>query len=210
MGHVIRLLLINPPPSSSSSPLLHLRRRTSLDSSSVFSLRTSITKSKPRFSCLFSGGNNQREEQARKALESALGGKKNEFDKWDKEIKKREESGGGGGDGGGGGGWFGGGGGGWFSGDHFWNEAQQITITLLAILLVYMIVAKGEVMAAFVLNPLLYALRGTREGLTSLSSKLTGGKVSKVNGDDSEEMWKKDGFSEVSAKESVVRKWGSD
>lgn len=30
----------------------------------------------------------------------------------------------------------GGGGGGWFSGDHFWNEAQQITITLLAILLV--------------------------------------------------------------------------
>ncbi|KAF3510374.1 hypothetical protein F2Q69_00000849 [Brassica cretica] len=92
-------------------------------------------------------------------------------------------------------------------GDHFWNEAQQITITLLAILLVYMMVAKGEVMAAFVLNPLLYALRGTREGLTSLSS---GGKVSKVNGDDSEEMWKKDGFSEVSAKESVVRKWGSD
>ncbi|KAH0931796.1 hypothetical protein HID58_008913 [Brassica napus] len=206
MGHVIRLLLINPPPpSSSSSPLLQLRRRTSLDSNYVFSLRTSITKSKPRFSCLFSGGN-QREEQARKALESALGGKKNEFDKWDKEIKKREESGG---NGGGGGGWFGGGRG-WFSGDHFWNEAQQITITLLAILLVYMIVAKGGVMAAFVLNPLLYALRGTREGLTSLSSKLTGGKVSKVNGDESEEMWKKDGFSEVSAKESVVRKWGSD
>lgn len=146
------------------------------------------------------------QEQARKALESALGGKKNEFDKWDKEIKKREESGG---NGGGGGGWFGGGRG-WFSGDHFWNEAQQITITLLAILLVYMIVAKGGVMAAFVLNPLLYALRGTREGLTSLSSKLTGGKVSKVNGDESEEMWKKDGFSEVSAKESVVRKWGSD
>ncbi|CAN7114555.1 uncharacterized protein LOC103856426 [Brassica rapa] len=207
MGHVIRLLLINPPPSSSSSsPLLHLRRRTSLDSNSVFSLRTSITKSKPRFSCLFSGGNNQREEQARKALESALGGKKNEFDKWDKEIKKREESGG---NGGGGGGWFGGGGG-WFSGDHFWNEAQQITITLLAILFVYMIVAKGGVMAAFVLNPLLYALRGTREGLTSLSSKLSGGNASKVNGDSSDEMWKKDGFSEVSAKESVVRKWGSD
>lgn len=73
------------------------------------------------------------QEQARKALESALGGKQNEFDKWDQEIKKRQESGGGDGNAGnGGGGWFGG----WFSGDHFWNEAQQITITLLAILFV--------------------------------------------------------------------------
>ena len=63
MGHVIRLLLITPSSSSSSSssPPLHLWRRTSLDSNSAFSLRTSITKSKPRFSCLFSGGNNQRE-----------------------------------------------------------------------------------------------------------------------------------------------------
>lgn len=76
----------------------------------------------------------------------------------------------------------------------------------MVLLLQYMIVAKGEVMAAFVLNPLLYALRGTRESLTSLSSKLTGIEVSKANGDNSEEMWKKD----VSAKESVVRKWGSD
>ncbi|KAJ4910802.1 Uncharacterized protein Rs2_05423 [Raphanus sativus] len=203
MGHVIRqLLLINPPSSSSSSPLLRCRT-TTLDSNYVFSLRTSITKSKPRLSCLFSGGN-QREDQARNALESALGGKQNEFDKWDQEIKKRQESGGDGNAGNGGGGWFGG----WFSGDHFWNEAQQITITLLAILFVYMIVAKGEVMAAFVLNPLLYALRGTREGLTSLSSKLMGRQASKVNGDNSEEMWKNDGL--VSAKESVVRKWGSD
>ncbi|KAJ0825455.1 hypothetical protein HanRHA438_Chr17g0803391 [Helianthus annuus] len=39
-------------------------------------------------------------DQAKKALESALGGKKNEFEKWDKEIKKREEAGGGGGGGG--------------------------------------------------------------------------------------------------------------
>ena len=167
-------------------------------------------------------------------MESALGGKKNDFDKWDEEIKKRQESVGDGnaGNGGGGGGWFGGGGG-WFSGDHFWKEAQQITITLLAILFVvcvlfsfakrktclllfllmvcngwqYMIVAKGEVMAAFVLNPLLYALRGTREGLTSLSSKLMGRQASKVNGASSEEIWKD---SQVSAKESVVRKWGSD
>ncbi|CAA7059063.1 unnamed protein product [Microthlaspi erraticum] len=201
MGCVTRLL-INP---HSSSPLLDLRHRT-LDPNSVFSLRTANTKSKGRVSCLFSG--NQREEQARKALESALDGKKHEFDKWDQEIKKRQESGGGNGGngGGGGGGWFGGGGG-WFSGDHFWKEAQQITITLLAILVVYLLVAKGEVMAALVLNPLLNALRGTRQGLTSLSSKLLGRKVSV---DHSEEPWKKEGFSNVSAKESVVRKWGSD
>lgn len=70
-----------------------------------------------------------------------------------------------------------------------------------------MVVAKGEVMAAFVLNPLLYALRGTREGLTSLSSKLMGREASKVSGDNSEEMWKKEGST---AKENVVRKWGSD
>nr|VDC86979.1 unnamed protein product [Brassica oleracea] len=187
MGHVIRLLLITPSSSSSSSssPPLHLWRRTSLDSNSAFSLRTSITKSKPRSKLV----------NHWKAL---LAGRRMSLTSGTKRSRKGKNL------------VVGGGGGGWFSGDHFWNEAQQITITLLAILLVYMIVAKGEVMAAFVLNPLLYALRGTREGLTSLSSKLTGGKVSKVNGDDSEEMWKKDGFSEVSAKESVVRKWGSD
>ncbi|CAN8252419.1 unnamed protein product [Cochlearia groenlandica] len=199
MGHVTRLLI---NPSSSSSLLVHLRSRT-LDSDAVFSHRTSFVKSKGRFSCLFSSGS-QREEQARKSLETALGGKKNEFEKWDKEIKKREESGGG--NNGGGGGWFGGGGG-WFSGDHFWGEAQQIGFTLLAMLAVYMVVAKGEVMAAFVLNPLLYVLRGTREGVTSLSSNLMGRKASTVNGDSNAE---KEGFSNVSAKESVVRKWGSD
>lgn len=46
------------------------------------------------------------QEQASKALESALGGNKNEFAKWNKEIKRRDEAGGGG-DAGGGGGWFG-------------------------------------------------------------------------------------------------------
>jgi hypothetical protein len=43
-------------------------------------------------------------ELAKKALESALGGKKDEFEKWNKEIKRREEAGGGGDSGGGG--WF--------------------------------------------------------------------------------------------------------
>lgn len=73
------------------------------------------------------------QDQAKKALESALGGKKIEFEKWDKEIKKREEAGGGGDGGGGGGGggwwrrWFGDG----SDGEHFWHEAQQVSLTLL-------------------------------------------------------------------------------
>lgn len=69
------------------------------------------------------------QDQAKKALESALGGKKTEFEKWDKEIKKREEAGGGGY---GGGGWwrrwFGG-----SDGEHFWHEAQQVALTLLVL-----------------------------------------------------------------------------
>lgn len=73
------------------------------------------------------------QEQARKALESALGGKKTEFEKWNKEIKRREEAGGG--DNAGGGGWSGWGGRfGWSNGDHFWQEAQQASLAILGII----------------------------------------------------------------------------
>lgn len=72
------------------------------------------------------------QEQARKALESALGEKKTEFEKWSKEIEKREEKGGGGASGRGG--WFGGGGWfGWFGGENFWEEAQQAILTIVGI-----------------------------------------------------------------------------
>jgi len=75
------------------------------------------------------------QEQARKALEGALSGKKNEFDKWDKEIKRREELGGGGDSGGGG--WFGWGRRfGWSNDDNFWQEAKQAGLTILALVLV--------------------------------------------------------------------------
>lgn len=74
------------------------------------------------------------QEQARKALESALGGKKSEFEKWNKEIKRREEVGGGGDAGGGG--WFGWGGRfGWSNGDNFWQEAKQTSLAVLGIIL---------------------------------------------------------------------------
>lgn len=71
------------------------------------------------------------QEQAKKAVESALGGKKTEFDKWDEEIKKRAEASGGGE--GGGGGWFGWGGGG-FNGDHFWQEVQHTSFAILGVI----------------------------------------------------------------------------
>lgn len=74
-----------------------------------------------------------KQDEARKALESALGGKKSEFEKWDKEIKRREEAGGG--DNSGGGGWFNWRR--WFGGSddgHFWQEAQQATLAILGII----------------------------------------------------------------------------
>ncbi|KAG8490191.1 hypothetical protein CXB51_015884 [Gossypium anomalum] len=155
-----------------------------------------------RFSCLFS--DNRREEQARKALESALGGKKTEFEKWNKEIKRREEAGGG--DNAGGGGWFGWGGRfGWSNGDHFWQEAQQASLAILGIIVMYLVIAKGELLLAVIFNPLLYALRGTRDGFSYVTSKILG------NGPvDSSNMVNNEAYVQVSAKESVLRKWGSN
>ncbi|MBA0598734.1 hypothetical protein Gorai_008481 [Gossypium raimondii] len=137
-------------------------------------------------------------EQARKALESALGGKKTEFEKWNKEIKRREEAGGG--DNAGGGGWFGWGGRfGWSNGDHFWQEAQQASLAILGIIVM------GELLLAVIFNPLLYALRGTRDGFSYVTSKILG------NGPvDSSNTVNNEAYVQVSAKESVLRKWGSN
>ncbi|KAH6787721.1 sulfate adenylyltransferase subunit [Perilla frutescens var. hirtella] len=157
-----------------------------------------------RFSCLFS--DNRKQEQARKALESALGGKKAELEKWDKEIKRREEAGGGGNSGGGG--WFGWGR--WFGGSdegRFWQEAQQASLTILGILVVYLIVAKGDVMLAVIFNPLLFALRGTRCAFAFLTSKITNRIYQNGQNFGTPQ---EDVAVHVSAKERVVGKWGSN
>ncbi|KAM6585615.1 hypothetical protein CsatB_012617 [Cannabis sativa] len=157
-----------------------------------------------RFSCLFS--DNRREDEAKKALEGALGGKKNEFEKWNKEIKQREEAGGGGDAGGGG--WFGWGGRfGWSNDDNFWQEAQQASLAVLGILIMYLIVAKGEVMLAVVFNPLLYVLRGTRNGLTSVTSRISG-RTSPSSFNDSD-IKSNEAYNRVSAKDRVSSKWGN-
>ncbi|RAL49538.1 unnamed protein product [Cuscuta campestris] len=149
-----------------------------------------------RFSCLFNGNNNK-EEQARKALENALGGKRADYEKWDKEIKRREEANGGG-NSGGGGGWFR-----WFGGsdgDHFWRESQQAILTILAIIAVYLVVAKGEVMLAIVFNPLLFTLRGARDRVSYVISRAVNKVSPKTSQPNSSHV--------SSAKESVMRKWG--
>ncbi|KAF4372629.1 hypothetical protein F8388_027302 [Cannabis sativa] len=146
------------------------------------------------------------QDEAKKALEGALGGKKNEFEKWNKEIKQREEAGGGGDAGGGG--WFGWGGRfGWSNDDNFWQEAQQASLAVLGILIMYLIVAKGEVMLAVVFNPLLYVLRGTRNGLTSVTSRISG-RTSPSSFNDSD-IKSNEAYNRVSAKDRVSSKWGN-
>ncbi|ESW26007.1 hypothetical protein PHAVU_003G083700 [Phaseolus vulgaris] len=203
------ILNLGAPPSLST-------RKHSCRSHSHFIKHESISQSwsslqhslkcKGRFLCLFS--DNRKEEQARKALEGALSGKKNEFDKWDKEIKRREELGGGGDSGGGG--WFGWGRRfGWSNDDNFWQEAKQAGLTILALFLVYLLVAKGDLFLAIILNPLLYALRGVRNGFSFITSKVLKN-TSTSNQADFDGLSKKKSYQQTSAKEKVVRKWGSD
>ena len=72
------------------------------------------------------------QDAARKALEAALGEKKEAFSKWDEEIKKRETDGGGGGGRGRGWGKSGGGGGGGestgSSNNNSWEEPKQMIL----------------------------------------------------------------------------------
>ncbi|XP_064992986.1 uncharacterized protein LOC135629482 [Musa acuminata AAA Group] len=160
-----------------------------------------------RHTCLFA--DNRKQEQARKALESALGEKKTEFEKWSKEIEKREEKGGGGASGRGG--WFGGGGWfGWFGGENFWEEAQQAILTIVGIVSLYLLVAKGNVMFAVVFNSLLFVLRGTRNWLTFVSSCLSRKTfaLGSQPGPVSNEV--KIHQTQLSAKERVIKKWGMD
>ncbi|XP_054778950.1 uncharacterized protein LOC129286886 [Prosopis cineraria] len=202
-----QVLNLSPPfPTKTKSLFLSSDTSCSTSAHQSWSSLQHKLQCNGRFLCLFS--DNKREEEARRALEGALSGKKNEFEKWNKEIKRREDLGGGGDAGGGGwfgrGGWFG-----WSNDDKFWQEAKQASLTLLGILLIYLIVAKGELLLAVILNPLLYALRGTRNGFSFITSKIlkitNGGNQTSFDG-----ILKKEDYQRPSAKENVIRKWGSD
>ncbi|KAL7619228.1 uncharacterized protein LOC111884204 [Lactuca sativa] len=202
-----QILSISHPSSSKSLAIgycvalsdaqsINLTRRRRQESSHSWNSLQRDLKSDGRIYCLFS--DNRSKDQAKKALESALGGKKMEFEKWDKEIKKREEAGGG--SGGGGGGWWGR----WFGGsdgEHFWHEAQQVSLTLLVLAVMTLILAKGDVLFAVVLNPLLSFLRAPRNGLRYITSKIN------KNGSPQQET---SYVATTSAKESVISKWASD
>ncbi|KAL9681244.1 hypothetical protein QQ045_013026 [Rhodiola kirilowii] len=189
MAEILTLRL--PPPIYTST-------RRNPESKDWISIHLKL-KCKGKFTCLFSDGR-RKEEQARKALEGALGGKKNEFEKWDKEILKRQQAGGGGN--GGGGGWFGG-----SNDDRFWQEAQQASLAVFGIVLVYCLLTKGDVLFALILNPLLLVLRETRNGLSFVTSKILG-KISPSHQAEFDNTPKTQ-FEPASAKESVVSKWRS-
>ncbi|BBN04245.1 hypothetical protein MPTK1_3g02960 [Marchantia polymorpha subsp. ruderalis] len=114
-----------------------------------------------------------RREAARNALEGALGDKKETFEKWNEEIKKREAGGGGpkgrgrgwGGGGGGGGGSGGGGGKGDGDSDNVsnegkWEEAKQIAYAFGGLAALYLILTEGKAMVALFMNSVLWVSRG--------------------------------------------------
>ncbi|KAK7363822.1 hypothetical protein VNO77_05980 [Canavalia gladiata] len=209
MGEIVNL---GGPPTlcsrrwscRSNSQLTQLTKHDSINQSWTCLQRK--LKCNSRIRCFFS--DNRKEEQARKALEGALSGKKSEFQKWDREMKRREELGGGGDTGGGG--WFGWGGRfGWSNDDNFWQEAKQASLTILGIILIYLLVAKSDLMLAVIFNPLLYALRGVRNGFGFITSKVL--KNTPISDQPHlDGVLKKKVYQHSSAKENVVRKWGSD
>jgi hypothetical protein len=75
------------------------------------------------------------QDEARKALESALGHKKTDFEKWDPQIERKQQRGGPGGPAAGGRGWSGGGRWfRWFTSGGFWDAAKQTILTILGII----------------------------------------------------------------------------
>jgi hypothetical protein len=81
-------------------------------------------------------------------------------------------------------------------------------LSLIHNVLQYLIVAKGDVMLAVIFNPLLYALRGTRNALATITSRILGKTTPDSHVDF--DMSKKDGYRHISAKERVLKKWGSE
>ncbi|KAH9621322.1 hypothetical protein KSS87_006555 [Heliosperma pusillum] len=207
MAQFVSLSLPNKPSSTFLLPHLHTSSSSSSSHLLTFSALTHQLRCNPRISCLFSDNRNK-QEQARKALEGALGGNKDKYEKWNQEINKREEAGGGGGGSGGGGGWFGWGGRfGWSNDDNFWKEAQQFSLAVLGILVLYLVAAKGDLLLATVINPLLFALRSARNSITYTMSEITR-RLYPASYPKVEDVTVKP--LRVSAKESVVSKWGTD
>jgi len=165
--------------------------------------------SRARVTCLLGGGGKR--DAARKALEAALGEKKDAFSKWDEEIKKREEGGGGGkgrgrGWGSGGGGSGGGGGGGGdanFGGlpanrSNSWEDTKQMILAFVGLASLYLVLTQGKSMLAVSVNSALYVLRGFKKSGSSTSSRRQPALGRPV------------GDGPGPAESSVISKWGKD
>ncbi|CAL5065585.1 unnamed protein product [Urochloa decumbens] len=216
------------PPPPSSLRLRALRRDPILSSAGRFpsipgcllprsSLRSGGRAG--RVYCLFSGGDNRKkQDEARRALENALGPKKAEFDKWDVDIERRQRRGRPGGPAVGGGGWSGGGR--WFrwltSGD-FWDAAKQTVLTILGIIAAFFLIANFNVLVAAVINSLLLVLRLIRRTLSFIARcvfqnglvERPGPKSSTLDSNSVAAAPVKERAG-MSARERVVRKWGTD
>ncbi|KAG8050260.1 hypothetical protein GUJ93_ZPchr0009g2079 [Zizania palustris] len=165
---------------------------------------------------LFSAGaSRKKQDEARRAVESALGQKKAEFAKWDVEIERRRGRRGpaaGGGGWSGGGGWFR-----WFSSGGFWDAAKQTLVTIIAFITAFFLIANFNVLVAAIINSVLAVLREIRRALSFVAhcvfqaiplsarqrapASLDSGNQVAVHVKDRTGM---------SAKERVVRKWGMD
>ena len=86
---------------------------------------------------------------------------------------------------------------------------MRIIFFLPSLYFQYLLIAKGDMLLAVIFNPLLYALRGVRNGFGFISSKVL--KITSTsNQPDFDGLSKKKAYQHTSAKENVVRKWGSD
>ncbi|GJN34690.1 hypothetical protein PR202_gb23376 [Eleusine coracana subsp. coracana] len=157
-------------------------------------------------------------EEARKALESAMGQNKTNFEKWDVQIERRQQRGQPRGPAAGSGGWSGGGGWfRWFTSGGFWDAGKQTVHTILGIIAAIFLIANFNAMIAAVVNSLLGVLRQLRRllsfivqcALQSASIPRSGPKSSNLDSSNLTGVPVKAGV-EMSAKERVVRKWGMD
>uniref|UniRef100_A0A803M1M5 Uncharacterized protein n=1 Tax=Chenopodium quinoa TaxID=63459 RepID=A0A803M1M5_CHEQI len=71
----------------------------------------------------------------------------------------------------------------------------------------YLVAAKGDLLLAVIINPLLFALRSTKNGFTYVTSMITG---RSFTGNDAQFEEMKLEAAQSSAKERITKKWGSD
>uniref|UniRef100_A0A0E0B6T0 Uncharacterized protein n=1 Tax=Oryza glumipatula TaxID=40148 RepID=A0A0E0B6T0_9ORYZ len=153
-------------------------------------------------------------DEARKAVENALGWKKTGLPKLGMRIERRQQrlppSAGGGGWSGGGG-WFR-----WFSSGGFWDAAKQTLLTIVGIIAAFFLIANFNVLVAAIVSSLLAVLRQIRRALSFVAQCILQGVQSSAPRRSSPSLDTGNQAAVVvkdrvgkSAKERVVRKWGN-